>query len=385
MKTICRSYFWIVVMLAVLGCSGLLISRIDSHPDSQQEPSSPIATRVYIPPPTEDFSDNPSPSNLKDGWSEISPGGITSCARGGTYSFFVRKTDSEKLLIYFEGGGSCYDGETCRDGGNYFDASIDPTDQADNPALKTYGLFDLANESNPFRDYNIVFVTYCTGDAYLGNQVVTYEYNNDTYEVNHYGYENTRMALDWTYQNFPEPDSVFAIGCSAGVIGSFFHAPHILEHYKGIPFTLIGDSGGGYLDGPASFAERMGTDKLAPEWLPQYKNLFAGGLIRSRYFFTIPPLVYPEGHFGLLDTQDDGVQAEIIARFDPQTTLTEVIQANLADIRSDAPDFLSYTSPGDYHCVTMSPNFYENEVDGTKLADWITALAAGQPVENIYP
>jgi hypothetical protein len=385
MKRFFYQSLFLLALMSVFGCRWMPITPTVSSPGPTPTQSSPAATRAYTPQPTENITGLPAWADLMDGWNQIDPGGNTNCARGGKYSFFVRKANTDKLLIYFEGGGSCYDAKTCHVGGGFFDDSIDPQAQNDNPAYKSSGVFDLSNERNPFRNYNIVFVSYCTGDAFMGNKVVTYTYENNPFQIYYRGYENTRMVLRWTYQNFPKPDSVFAIGCSAGVVGSFFNSPYILENYKDIPFTLIGDSGGGYLDGPASFVESIGTSELLPGWLPQYKDLISGGLVHSKLFFTLPAQAYPEAHFGLLDTQDDSLQAEILTRFNSKLTLAQVIQSNLVNIRADVPDFYSYTGPGDYHCITNAPNYYEYEAGGVKLNDWFATLASGQPADNITP
>jgi hypothetical protein len=323
--------------------------------------------------------------DLPEGWSQLIPGGDTSCARGGEYSFFVRKANSNKLLIYFEGGGSCYDASTCREGAHYFDDSITNSDQSDNPALKTSGVFALNDGRNPFQDYNIVFVSYCTGDGFMGNQVVSYTDGGKSFTVNQVGFRNTHRVLAWTYQNFAHPDSIFVIGCSAGVLGSFFHAPYLLEQYPNTPFALIGDSGGGFFDGPAVVFQNLGTMEVVPDWLPQYQGVVANGMIQTKLFFVLPALTYPNARFGLLDTLNDSPQSELLSLFGQDLTLAKVLKSNLDDIRAEVPNFVSYTGPGDHHCITMDPVFYQYQVNGTKLADWLSNLANGQPVENIMP
>ncbi len=332
-----------------------------------------------------DVSGLPALDALSPGWNQIDPGGMTTCARGGAYSFFVRKTTSKKLLIYFEGGGSCFNAATCRDGANAFDASIDTAFDADNPALKYGGVFALDNPSNPFKDYNIVFINYCTGDGYMGNQVVEYQGDGGAFQVSHMGFVNAQTVLEWTYQNFTQPESLFMIGCSAGVIGSYIHAPFILEHYKNVPTTLVGDSGGGYLDGPVSLIRNYGILDLFPSWLPQYNEIRSSEFLRSSNLFIIPANAYPDAHFTMLDTTEDEVQGSLISLFDKSLTMKTVLEKNLAEINAGTTNFHSYYGPGNYHCITMNPVFYEYSVNNTRLVDWFARLEAGQPVENVAP
>jgi hypothetical protein len=347
-------------------------------------PATKPPTEANTPQPTMDLSNLPALAELQDGWSQIDPGGNTTCARGGKYSFFVRKAESDKLLIYFEGGGSCYDANTCQPGSQIFDDSIDPAFPADNPALKVDGVFATGDSRNPFQNYNIVFVSYCTGDGFLGNKVVDYQVDNNHFQINHVGFENTQTVLNWTYNNFRSPSSVFVIGCSAGTVGSFFHAPFILEHYKDTPMGFVGDSGGGFLEAPASFVTDLGIPDLVPNWIPAYQSLIEGNFHTSMVF-TIPATNYPQAQFSLLDTLEDSVQTEIIAQLGGSVSLQDVIFANLNGIRAVAPNFRSYSGPGDHHCITMDPIFPEYSVNGILLRNWITDLSEGKSVENVAP
>jgi len=102
----------------------------------------------------------------KDGWKRIAPGQGTGCAAGTPYSFFHRAgTAPGKLLIYFQGGGACWNWVSCS-------GMFDPSVEADE--LYDYeGIFDRENPANPFREFEIVFIPYCTGDVHVGDVVRT--------------------------------------------------------------------------------------------------------------------------------------------------------------------------------------------------------------------
>src|SRR5262245_48019208 len=55
----------------------------------------------------------PKLADLKAGWNELAPGGETMCAYGDPYRFFVHPGTSDKLMIYFAGGGACWNGIFC--------------------------------------------------------------------------------------------------------------------------------------------------------------------------------------------------------------------------------------------------------------------------------
>src|SRR5262249_1540967 len=113
-------------------------------------------------------------------WTSVPTGGDTMCARGGPYNFWVHKGSSNDLMIYFQEGGACNDAVTCRPRSSDFKDRILPSDHPS----KNDGIFNLGNPDNPFKDYSIVYVPYCTGDLQIGNKVATYTNNGTTYTVN---------------------------------------------------------------------------------------------------------------------------------------------------------------------------------------------------------
>ena len=167
-------------------------------------------------------ADLPSLAELEDGWNVIPTGGM--CSAGTPYQFYSREsTTSDNLMVFFNGGGACWFGQAC-------DLESEPNihfpfadmDQ-NNPGLGS-GVFELENPDNPFADYDMVFIPYCTGDVHIGSGERDYTYTNadgeeTTVTTFHNGYENVSVVLNWTYENFSSPESVLVTGSSAGAIG----------------------------------------------------------------------------------------------------------------------------------------------------------------------
>jgi hypothetical protein len=61
-----------------------------------------------------------------------------------------------------------------------------------------------------------------------------------------------------------------------------------------------------------------------------------------------------------------------------------VIDANEAAIEAAGVVLHSYTAPGDDHGITDTERFYEVEVNGVRLVDWVDALIAGQPLDDVH-
>jgi hypothetical protein len=125
-------------------------------------------------------------------WTKIEPGGETICSQGTPYAFYAHPGTVNRLVVYFEGGGACWDANTCSNPGIYYDASVDETDNPENDAK---GIFDLDNPANPFIDWFQVFVPYCTGDVHWGNQATTYHWGGADHTINHKGFTNVSAVL----------------------------------------------------------------------------------------------------------------------------------------------------------------------------------------------
>lgn len=79
----------------------------------------------------------------------------------------------------------------------------------------TTGLFNRQGFGNPFKDYNDVFVPYCTGDLHAGTKVTTY----GSKATSHVGFLNMSAYLKRLVPTFPDAERIFLFGSSAGGFG----------------------------------------------------------------------------------------------------------------------------------------------------------------------
>jgi hypothetical protein len=68
---------------------------------------------------------------------------------------------------------------------------------------------------------------------------------------------------------------------------------------------------------------------------------------------------------------------------DPANLLA-VIDANEATIEDAGVVQHSYTAPGDGHGIYEYDRFYTMEVNGVTLVDWVEALIAGAPLDDVH-
>ena len=199
-----------------------------------------------------------------DEWVAYEPEG-TVCSDGTQYRYFVKfRENSENVLVLFEGGGACWDYNTCTAaagslGARGVDCVLDdndefciPYDYADryfglpagvpddlvnsivrnhphisvtNGAVSIDTVLPLASSNatiSPMHDWNLVFVPYCTADLYAGNRVAVYEDPDGVGEpitFHHLGLQNTLKVAEELNEMFPNVPQFAMNGCSAGGAG----------------------------------------------------------------------------------------------------------------------------------------------------------------------
>lgn len=327
---------------------------------------------------------------LAVGWNRIEPGGDTICSNGSKYSFFVNKAAEDRLLIFFQPGGACLAGLPCDPSDpQTFDPTVAVEGEPDtlsgtfwdddDPAKKD-GIFNLGDDRNPFKDYSMVFVPYCSGDLHLGRTVAP---NG----VLHQGEVNATTVLDWAFEKFDAPSTVFVAGSSAGGIAAPFYSGSVADRYPNARITVLGDSAGGYgiehaRESFTATFERWGLGEVLPdhagfEDLSEKTFLFDHG-------YTINGARHPDMTFAQFDTVGDMVQLNFmsftgVAEPDLATYLGE----NHARIRAAVPGFRSFTAQDTYHVVLERPELYTEEEGGVLLHEWLSDLEAGVAVKDV--
>jgi hypothetical protein len=301
-------------------------------------------------------------------WQRIEPGGKTRCARGGTYAFWIRRGNPKKLLVFFQGGGGCFSVETCRPGSRWFDDRIDAFDDPGSSS----GVLDLVDARNPFRDYSMVFIPSCSGDVHTGTRVVEY----GPYRVQQKGYFNAQAALRRAFRDFPAATRVFVTGCSAGSVGSAFHADAVLSRYPKARVTQVGDSLAFVFHRPVNLAD-WGTHTRFPAW---FEPTRANGRWTMVEFLTALARRHPKQTFARFNHAADGVQEAFYAAVggDPADFPVKLRAAEAALKR--LPNYRSYLACGSAHCSFDRPEFYSESTQGVRLRDWVAGLANGKEV-----
>ncbi len=308
-------------------------------------------------------------------WRAVDAPADCMCSDGSDFTYYVREANPEKVLFFFEGGGACFDVGTCAPE----TASFKRTDES--PDGRTSGIFDMANPANPFQDFSIVYVPYCTGDVHLGNTTKDY---GDGVVIEHKGFVNGSAALNTLVELFPDAAELVVAGESAGSVPDPLYAGMAHDLLPDARITVIADGSGAYPDIPglnAVIGGAWGTINAIPDW-PVNEGMtveqwsFPGLFIQAGKH--APEIVFARHDFAYDQTQAFfsglvGISAD---------NLVELIDQNEVQIEAASIDLFSYISPSDSHTVIGSPGFYTETQNGVSLRDWVAALVAGEPVED---
>lgn len=187
------------------------------------------------------------PGLSADGFTAIEPGqteylGRTydpQCMQGDQYRFFGKRGTVNKLVMYYMGGGACWNNLTCGV------PTCTTSPPADLDGLNS-GFADFDNPANPFRDWHYVFVSYCSCDVHFGD--ATQEYVGfENLTVEHKGYHNAKVAERWAREHFLNPEEVFVTGSSAGAYGAWFNAPLLHDVWPASQVHVLADAGNGVI------------------------------------------------------------------------------------------------------------------------------------------
>jgi hypothetical protein len=312
------------------------------------------------------------------GWRRVVPGGDCQCADGSKFSFWIRKANPKKVVFYLQGGGACFSAKTCARRSDLYRTNI----RSDDGPTGQAGMFDFAERRNPFADYSIVYVPYCTGDVHLGNTTTKYA---PGLTVRHKGYVNGTAALDHLTATFPDATNVAVIGESAGSVAAPLYAGLASDRLPKARITVLADGSGSYPDVPRvnNIIAAWGAGNALPDWA---KSDGRGG---KRWSF--PGFFIQSGRHNpkIVFARHDHAYDEVQELFNslagiPAKDLPSLIDRNETQIENAGVNLLSYTAPGNAHTVVSDEPFYTEQVNGQRFVDWVTRLIERKPVADVH-
>ena len=310
------------------------------------------------------------------------------CMNGTPYEFFVKRGSVNKLLVYYQGGGACWDSLTCS-----LPTCDNSVNDSDNPEHVMAGFGDQSNPSNPFRDWNVVFVSYCSCDVHFGDTLQDYPP-----VVQHRGFDNSRIVEKWAREHFVNPDQIFVTGSSAGAYGAWFNAPLHEMVWPASEFQVLADAGNGVItqDFLQNEFSHWDFEKNIPPTIPGVLESITEGTGIVGYTKAVTSF-FPETRWANYATAFDGGSGGQTGFYNimlngnnPLAALTwwngscgfnAKMRAQAQEISAAVPsNYRFYIGTGSRHTMWGSNKVYNDTTGGVPLlVDWVNAMLDGTP------
>ena len=315
----------------------------------------------------------------------------TRCRDGSKAGVSLRlNARSKKVLIYLEGGVYCLDALTCLINPDNVDdllfnsARVEPN----------VGIFDRKNPQNPVRDWNIVYVPYCSGDAMGGTREQPVDVPSGPARQYFSGHLNLEVLLRRIVPTFPDVSDVVLTGMSAGGTSVLMNMPLVQRAFPALRVRYIVDSSLPPLSA-AALAPCL-QDRMRTLWgLEQGALSDCGANCPATHDYWQDYALFVARTFsdrpaGFLDAIEDGQMRSLCGiglRECTGNLLFDSIAA--ADYRRELISFRDQLTPlasygtfypqGDQHTWLKSDSFYTSNAGGTSLVDWFSRISNNLP------
>lgn len=314
------------------------------------------------------------------------------CANGNPYHGCIRLGSSNKLMIGFSGGGVSVDEYTAarpqRIGGKgemFYSDDVRFGDII--PRIGTFG----RSKKNPFRDWNLLFVPYATGDFHCGTGDFSYtDLNGEPAVLHHHGYTNFQMLLTKIKELVPSPDQILVTGFSAGAFATSLLTDAVAAAFPECrDITACVDSAMMHCDwqrvardvwkAPKEISDRLtGTEIVTDSLLalhekrPDIKILYC---CSARDAALTQMETYLENGRWIPD-RDDGIRFQ-----EKLKEMLDSLQKSIPDMSIfifDTPDKNSKASGLTVHCLCGSGAAFTTVSDGVTCSDWMIRGVNGE-------
>lgn len=361
--------------------------------------STPIKSTPIKSPELMSHGSDDSPFNTaeknKDTWTWI-PAPEMICRDGSTSGIGLRLRDNaDGVLIYFQGGGACYDSLSCS-------LNADSRVAGSNYGFPQFskwsrwwgqrGIFNIRNAKNPVRQWNHVYIPYCSGDLFAGQQSKTLIEQVEKPQQ-FLGHQNTTRLMTTIAEYFSNPQSVLVAGASSGGLGVMFNYDKIAEAFKPAAINALIDSApfliDENIDGSCFQKKIISTfDLRLPEDCPACAQYSNGGFAKLYEYLGTK---YPNAKFGLTSAESD-VAGVLLMNKESHKCGGEGVnllryRQGLLELRkrelTSVSNWSSFFWKGIEHTATQNDQmFYRNKAGGKSMAEWLYAYLRGSTIHS---
>jgi hypothetical protein len=320
--------------------------------------------------------------DIGDGWVKHTfdpDGGGPICIAGTPFSAFTRAGNPAHLLIMLQGGGACWQ--------DFYNCNVLAEDQE--PPPETEGIWDFDSKDNPFADYSIVYMPYCDGSVFGGdNDVVDPDFGAaiEVPEVPvrfHRGLRNLSAGMDLAKESFPHASRITVAGSSAGGVGAASFAPFLVRFLYGntTHLTVFNDAGpiainldavdevaaraadwqfGQFYPASCTACDDEGQQTAIIEW-----RLDNDSTIREAFY----------------ETDADLTNRFFMDLLDDQAGFRDLVVTEHGLLNADHPDrYKRFIVAGDTsHTALQTHLFYSQDANGVLLNEWTDDFLIPRP------
>jgi len=302
---------------------------------------------------------------------------------------------SDGLLIFFMGGGACFNAHTC-EGALHRDGFGAGHLRSELTVLGAAGPLSRREGENPLRDWNFLYVGYCTGDVHGGDNPGPVSIGGRDYVFT--GHRNVRLALQRLVPHLGHIRRVLVTGVSAGGFGAALNYDQIATAFgPAVDVSLVDDSGPPLADDllPPCLQRTWRTlwnlDATLPADCAACRGQADGGGISNLLDHLARK--YPTRRLGLVSSMGDstirnffswGRGGDCDARGEfPASAYRDGLMALRR--RTAGTSFRTYYVDGNSHTFLIIPGWNDTRVGGTALSRWIADIATGAAVTDVGP
>ncbi|MBA2662696.1 MAG: hypothetical protein H0U74_10405 [Bradymonadaceae bacterium] len=349
------SWCVLAALLFVVGCG-------PATPSPQPSDDSGLPDAAHSP----DIDDNNNSASWR--WIEIEG---SACGNGTPTGLGISEgSDPSRMMIFFAGGGACWDTASCYvfNAASHIETRYgEQRFASDLAAMQNSGIIDRA--SGPFAEATFVFVPYCTGDLHAGDAIGSYDAFNPNRLVHHKGAVNVAAYLGHLTAAYPDVSELYVLGVSAGGYGAVINQPRIQAAYPGARVHVLSDCSPMVQPRDGRWGMWKSAWKMAfPEGCDGCADSFpelAAHIVESS----------PNSRFGLLAWHDDAVVAVFFAY---QSGLGAATRKLIEDVYPGQPgsQASAFHMPGTEH--VMLPDYETlKDPDGQSLRSFVQAWVDG--------
>jgi hypothetical protein len=239
------------------------------------------------------------------------------------------------------------------------------------------GIWDFDSPDNPFADYSIVYMPYCDGSVFSGdNDVVDASFPFGPVRF-HRGLRNQTAAMDLARDTFPSANRITVAGSSAGGVGAAGFAPFLVRFIYGNlqKLSVFNDAG------PVAINLDAVDDIAARQADWQFDQFYPASCTECDAFGQSTAIIEwrldndSTIREAFYETDGDATNRFFLDLLPPNGT-----QQDYRDLILTEHGLLNAAHPHRYkrfivsgdnsHTALQSPLFYTQEVDGVLLNEW---------------